>query len=151
VIDLCANDIMTVHRVRKWWRYFENCWQYVHWRWSGRSAKHFKDGCECGSGRNWVWYSDEVYLQNEEVEVAFREYLRMRHSDLYRYGNFKLLAKWGKCINVLGWGLWNNCAAATLTAFNLVANLDSLLRFSKPLSTSMVPQTPLVTIVLLST
>ena len=43
-------------------------------------------------------------LQNEEVEVAFREYLLMRQSDLYRYGNFKLVANWGKCINVLGVG-----------------------------------------------
>ena len=41
------------------------------------------------------------HRKNEEVEVAFREYLRMRPSDLYRYGNFKLVAKLGKRINVL--------------------------------------------------
>ena len=63
-------------------------------------------------------------LQNEEVEVAFREYLLMRQSDLYRYGNFKLVANWGKCINVLGVGvvvLFNICAAATFTVFSCVA------------------------------
>jgi len=32
------------------------------------------------------------------------EDLLMRPSDLYRYRNFKLVAKWGKCINLL-WGL----------------------------------------------
>jgi hypothetical protein len=47
-----------------------------------------------------MWLREELslvhrhgLLQNEEVEVAFREYLRMRESDLYRYGNFKLVAK----------------------------------------------------------
>jgi hypothetical protein len=34
--------------------------------------------------------------------VAFGGYLGMRRSDLYRCGNFKLLANWVKCINVLG-------------------------------------------------
>ena len=42
--------------------------------------------------------------KNEEVEVAFREYLGIRLSDLYRHDNFKLAAKWGKCITML-WGL----------------------------------------------
>jgi hypothetical protein len=42
------------------------------------------------------------HCKNEEVEVAFREYLRMRPSPSHRYGNFNLLAKLGKCINMLG-------------------------------------------------
>jgi hypothetical protein len=36
-------------------------------------------------------------LQNEEEEVAFREYLGMWQYDLCRYGNFKLVANWGGC------------------------------------------------------
>jgi len=36
--------------------------------------------------------------------MAFREYVRMRQSDLYRDGNFRLLAQWGRFITVLGLG-----------------------------------------------
>ena len=46
--------------------------------------------------------------------------------DLYRYGNFKLLANWGRCL-VLGVVLRINCAAATLTAFSFVATCGLIL------------------------
>jgi hypothetical protein len=63
--------------------------------------------------------------KNEEVEMAFRQYLRMRQSVLYRDGNFILLAQWGKFINVLGLGeggvLRNNSVSATLTTCDFVA------------------------------
>jgi hypothetical protein len=57
--------------------------------------------------------------------MAFREYLRMRQSVLYRDRNFRLLVQWDKFINVLGLGeegwLRNNCVSATLTTFDFVA------------------------------
>jgi hypothetical protein len=40
--------------------------------------------------------------KNEELGMAFREYLRTRRSDLNREGYFKLVAKRSRCINVLG-------------------------------------------------
>jgi hypothetical protein len=64
--------------------------------------------------------------KNGEVEPAFREHLLMRQSDLYRDGNFKLVAKWGKCVNVLGLGgggeLCLEIISATLTVLDFVAN-----------------------------
>jgi hypothetical protein len=58
--------------------------------------------------------------------MAFREYLRIRQSDLYRDGNFGLLAQWGRFIDVLVLGrggvvLRNDCVSATLTTFYFVA------------------------------
>jgi len=55
--------------------------------------------------------------------MAFREYLQMRQSHLYRDRNFRLLARWGKFISVfgLGGGLINNWFSATLTTFDFVA------------------------------
>ena len=90
--------------------------------------------------------------------MAFREYLRMRRSDLYGDGNFRLLAQWGKFINVIVFGgdgvvLRNNCFSATLTTFDFVATswlifyeLGNLTQW-----TTIASRTPLVTLVVLST
>jgi hypothetical protein len=64
-----------------------------------------RTGLNAAQGRNWFGKPTAFTCKNEGVEMAFREYLRMRRSDLYRDGNFKLGAKWGKCLNVLGGGL----------------------------------------------
>jgi hypothetical protein len=42
------------------------------------------------------------FHNNEEVEMAVGEWLRMQEPDFYRDGIFKLVPKWDKCINVLG-------------------------------------------------
>jgi hypothetical protein len=42
------------------------------------------------------------FHNNEEVEMAVREWLWMQEHDLYRNGIFKLVPRWDKCINVLG-------------------------------------------------
>jgi hypothetical protein len=39
---------------------------------------------------------------NEEVELAFGNWLRIQEPDFYRDGVFKLVPRWDKCINVLG-------------------------------------------------
>jgi hypothetical protein len=36
----------------------------------------------------------DTFHNNEEVEMAFREWLRMQESDLYRGGFLKLIPKW---------------------------------------------------------
>jgi hypothetical protein len=41
-------------------------------------------------------------LQYEEDEVVVDELLRMPEPDFYDNATFKLLPRWGKCINVLG-------------------------------------------------
>jgi hypothetical protein len=39
---------------------------------------------------------------NEEVEIAAPEWLCMQEIDFYGNGIFKLVPRWGKCINVFG-------------------------------------------------
>jgi hypothetical protein len=41
------------------------------------------------------------FHNKEEVETAVREWLRMQ-PDFYRYGIFKPVPEWNKCINALG-------------------------------------------------
>jgi hypothetical protein len=41
------------------------------------------------------------FHNNEEVEMAVGEWLRMQEPDFYRDGIFKLVPRWDKCINVL--------------------------------------------------
>jgi hypothetical protein len=42
------------------------------------------------------------FHNNEEVEMAVGERLRMQEPDFYRDGIFKLVPRWDKCISVLG-------------------------------------------------
>jgi hypothetical protein len=44
----------------------------------------------------------KTFHNNEGVEVARREGLRMRPSDFYDDSVFKLVPRWGRCISVLG-------------------------------------------------
>jgi hypothetical protein len=43
-----------------------------------------------------------LFHNNEEVEIAVDEWLRMQKPNFYRDGIFKLVPRWDKCINVLG-------------------------------------------------
>jgi hypothetical protein len=42
------------------------------------------------------------FHNNEEVEMAVREWLRTQKLDFYRDEVFKFLPGWDKCVNVLG-------------------------------------------------
>jgi hypothetical protein len=48
----------------------------------------------------------KITCKNKEVDMDFREYLRTRRSDLNREVYFKLVVKWGRCINVFGGCAW---------------------------------------------
>jgi hypothetical protein len=54
------------------------------------------------------WHKSQQHLggrrfhNNEEVEMAVGEWLRMQEPDFYRDGIFKLVPRWDKCISVLG-------------------------------------------------
>jgi hypothetical protein len=44
----------------------------------------------------------DCQFQNDEVEMAFHEWLCMQEPDFYDDKFFKLVPRWNKCINVLG-------------------------------------------------
>ena len=72
-------------------------------------------------GRNWVGTPTGVPYKMSKWKWLVVNIYECDRLDLYRYGNFKLLAKCGRCLGLgLGVVLRINCAAATLTAFSFV-------------------------------
>ena len=49
-----------------------------------------------------------AFHNNEEVETAFREWLRMQESDLYRCGILKLVQRWDCVLGELLKNIYNS-------------------------------------------